>query len=292
MITGLRRSSLYIPGDSVKMLQKSAGLTADMLVLNLEDGVALSKKDDARANVLQALKSIDFGEREVVVRINGLASAIGRQDIAIVVPGLPDGICLPKIEQARDIQDADLAICELEASQGIPKASIKLHAMIESARGVVNAAEIAKASPRMSSLMFGSADYAKDMRCQPGADRSELWFALQMIVTAARAAGIDAIDAPCFDVRNAELLGREAAQARRLGYDGKSAIHPSQLELINTIFDVTPEEIAWAETVLAELDAAESRGKALTTLEGRLIENPHRAAAKHILRRAGQRHGR
>jgi citrate lyase subunit beta/citryl-CoA lyase len=272
------------------MLHKSAGMPADMLVLNLEDGVALSEKDEARANVLQALKSIDFGEREVVVRINGLASAIGRQDMAIVVPCLPDGICLPKIEQAGDIQDADLAIGELEASQGIPKASIKLHAMIESARGVVNAAEIAKASPRMSSLMFGSADYAKDVRCQSGADRSELWFALQMIVTSARAAGIDAIDAPCFDVRNAELLGREAAQARRLGYDGKSAIHPSQLELINTVFDVTPEEIAWAETVLAELDEAESRGKALTTLKGRLIEDPHRAAARHILRRAGQRH--
>jgi len=290
MITGLRRSSLYVPGDSVRMLQKSAGVPADMLVLNLEDGIALSKKDEARANVLQALNSIDFGEREVVVRINGLASAIGRQDMAIVVPCLPDGICLPKIEQAGEIQAADLAIRELEASQEIPKASIKLHAMIESARGVVNAAEIAKASPRMSSLMFGSADYAKDVRCQSGADRSELWFALQMIVTSARAAGIDAIDAPCFDVRNAELLGREAAQARRLGYDGKSAIHPSQLELINTVFDVTPEEIAWAETVLAELDEAESRGKALTTLKGRLIEDPHRAAARHILRRAGQRH--
>ena len=157
---------------------------------------------------------------------------------------------------------------------------------LPSARGVLNAAEIASASPRLSSLIFGAADYTKDMRCQIGEDRSELAFALQMIVTSARAAGIDAIDAPCFDVRNVGLLGREANQARRLGYDGKSAIHPAQLELINTIFAVSPEEILWAETVLAELNEAESRGKALTTLEGRLIDNPHRAAAERILQRS------
>jgi citrate lyase subunit beta/citryl-CoA lyase len=179
-----------------------------------------------------------------------------------------------------------MAILKLEVAHGIAETGIKLHAMIESAAGLVNAAVIAHASQRMSSLMFGSADYTKDLRCQAGEDRSELWFALQMIVISARASGIDAIDAPCFDVRNAELLGREATQARRLGYDGKSAIHPSQLEVINAIFDVTPEEIVWAGNVLAELNGAESRGKALTTLAGRLIENPHRASAERILRRS------
>jgi len=283
--TGLRRSALYVPGDNPKMIEKSLVMPADMLVLNLEDGVALSKKDEARANIVEALKSLDFGRHEVVVRINSLASETGWQDLRAAVSCRTDGICLPKVEEADEIRAADGEILRLEADCGIPEASIKLHAMIESAAGVVNAPAIARASRRMSSLVFGSADYTKDMRCRPGEDRSELWLALQMIVTSARAGGIDAIDAPCFDIRNLELLRREALQARRLGYEGKSAIRPGQLEIINLIFDVTPEEIAWAESVLAELNEAGSKGKALATLEGRLIEEPHRIAAERILRR-------
>ncbi len=286
MITGQRRSSLYVPGDNLRAIEKSVVVPADMLVLNLEDGVALSKKAEARESIVKALKSHDFGRREVVVRINSLSSEIGRTDLRAVIPCRPDGICLPKIEQADEILAAETALLKLEVENGIPGESTRLHAMIESASGVVNAAGIARASRRLSSLMFGSADYVKDMRCQAGEDRSELWLALQMIVTAARSGGIDAIDAPCFEFRNSELLRREAAQARRLGYEGKSAIHPGQLEIINTIFEVTPDEIAWAETVLAELSEAEKRGKALTTLEGRLIEDPHRVAAERILRRS------
>jgi len=157
--------------------------------------------------------------------------------------------------------------------------------MIESAAGVMHSAEIAAASPRMASLIFGSADYASDLQCRPGEDRLELLLALQWIVTAARSARIDAIDAPCFDLRNQDQLIREASQARRIGFTGKSALHPNQLEAINRIFDVTPEEIAWAERTIAELDEAEDRGKALSTLEGRLIDNPHRILANQILSR-------
>lgn len=283
MKNNLRRSALYVPGDSNKMLQRSAGIPADVLLLNLEDGVSSSRKEEARANVAHALKEIDFGFREAVVRINSLDSETGRRDLAEIVPLNPDGICLPKIECAADIEKAESATRELGAK------TVRLHAMIESAAGVIHAAEIAAASPRMASLIFGSADYIADLRCRPGEDRAELLFALQTIVTAARAAGIDAIDAPCFDLRNRELLERESIQARRLGYDGKSVLHPDQLECINRIFDVAPEEIAWAEKVIAELDEAENRGKALTTVQGQLLDNPHRAAAERILRRAAQR---
>jgi citrate lyase subunit beta/citryl-CoA lyase len=165
----------------------------------------------------------------------------------------------------------------------LPEGGIGLHAMIESARGLLRAAEISAASSRMSALIFGSADYSKDLRCQPGEDRAELLLALQMMVVSARAAGINAVDAPCFDIRNWDLLRLESESARRLGFDGKSALHPDQLAIINRVFDVTDEEIAWAEKVLAELDAAENRGKALTTMNGKLIDNPHRAAALRIL---------
>jgi citrate lyase subunit beta/citryl-CoA lyase len=210
---------------------------------------------------------------------------MGIRDLAAVVPSRPDGICLPKINKASEIQAADRAISNIEIQAGLPEGTVKLHVLIESAAGLLQAAEIAAASPRMASLVFGLADYLSDVRCRPGEDRQELLLALQMIVTSARSAGIDAIDAPCFDIRNLELLRRESVQARRYGFDGKSALHPEQCAVINEIFDVTAEEIAWAERVLSGLDEAEDRGRALTTMEGVLIDNPHRAAAERILRR-------
>jgi citrate lyase beta subunit len=285
MKTFLRRSALYVPGDSRKMLQRSAAVPADMLLLNLEDGVSSAQKQAARENIADALRRIDFGGRETVVRINPLNGETGAHDLAVLVPLRPDGICLPKIETAAEIQAADAAIRDLESGHGLPEGGTKLHAMIESAAGVLHSADIAAASPRMASLIFGSADYASDVRCRPREDRLELLLALQWIATAARSAGIDAIDAPCFDLRSQDLLSREANQARRIGFTGKSALHPNQLEAINRIFDVTPEEIAWAEKILAELDAAENRGKDMSTVQGHLNDNPHRILAQQILSR-------
>lgn len=289
MIADARRSLLYVPGDSEKMLQKAAALPSDLLFLNLEDGVASAKKEDARANIVAALNTIDFGVHEIIVRINSLDAEVGLKDLLEVVPMRPDGICLPKVEKAAEIIAAAAAILELERGYGLPEGCIRLHAMIESAAGALRASEIAAASPRMASLIFGSADFSKDMRGQPGEDRVELLLALQLIATSARSAGISAIDAPCFDLKNAGLLRREALQARRIGFDGKSALHPDQLAIINEVFDVTDEEIAWAERTIAALDHAERRGKALTTVDGILIDNPHRAAAECILARKRMR---
>ena len=281
----LRRSVLYVPGDSKKMLQGAAGVDSDVLLLNLEDGVASSQKDAARENIAEALQNTNFGEREIVIRINSLNSLAGRNDLARIVPLHPDGICLPKVEKVADIKSAESAILELEVGSGLNKGSIRLHAMVESAAGLLHLPEIAVASDRMASLIFGLADYVSDIRCRPGEDRMELLLALQMIVTSARLAAIDAIDGPCFDIRNRDLIEKESIHARRLGFDGKSALHPGQLEIINHVFDVSPEEVAWAEKALAELDQAEIRGKALTTVDGKLLDNPHRSAAERILRR-------
>jgi citrate lyase subunit beta/citryl-CoA lyase len=288
---GVRRSCIYVPGDSEKMLKKAAAFPADVLLLNLEDGVADSQKERARENIIDALGSLDFGAREVVVRINSYDTETGRRDLSAVVPLEPAGICLPKVENVAELQRLDEAITELEKGRAIPEGSVKIHGMIESAAGVLNAPAIAAASPRMVALIFGSADYVKDLRCIPDQDRSELSLALQLIVTSARAAGIDAIDAPCFDLGNQEQLRSEATQARRLGYEGKSVLHPAQLDTVNSTFDVTAEEIAWAREVLSELVQAEEQGRALTVMEGHLIDNPHRRAAERILRRA-ERPGR
>jgi citrate lyase beta subunit len=281
----VRRSILYVPGDSVKMLEKAATLPADVLLFNLEDGVASARKEEARENIAGALKSIDYGNRETVVRINPPDTETGRLDLATCLPSRPHGICLPKVEAAGTVTALAAALSEIEKCDGMKEGTIRIHAMIESAAGLLRAHEIASCSPRVSSLIFGSADYIADIGCRPGEDRLELLYALQVIVTSARAAGIEAIDAPCFDLHNKELLQREAVQARRLGFDGKSALHPGQLALINQAFDVSAEEIEWAEKTIAELDAAEGRGKALTTVEGKLLDNPHRAAAERILRR-------
>jgi citrate lyase subunit beta/citryl-CoA lyase len=285
----LRRSTIYVPGDSKKMLQKAATFASDVLVLNLEDGVAVSQKHIARRNVADALKKGIYEKQEIWVRINPLNGELGKSDLAEIIPQKPDGICLPKVEALAEIELADRFMHELEIQCGLAERNIGIHAMIESAKGLVHAAEIAAGVSRMSSLIFGSADFSSDVRCQPGEDRFELLYALQVIVTAARSAGIDAIDAPCFDIHNQDLLERESSGARRLGFDGKSALHPKQLEIINRIFDVTDEEIAWAETTLAELEAAENRGRALTTVKGKLIDNPHRAAALRILNRRDSR---
>lgn len=291
MISGLRRSSLYVPGDSVKMLQKATGTAADLLLLNLEDGVSTAKKDEARTNVAASLKTMTFHPKEVVVRINRLDSETGKRDLEAIVSGKPDGICLPKVESAGEVEAAGRAVLELEHRFGLAEEELKFHAMIESARGLIHAAEIATSSARMASLIFGSADYVTDLRCQPGDDRLELLLALQQIVLAARAAGIDALDSPCFDIRNQELLSREALQARRLGFDGKNALHPGQVPVINEIFEVTAGEVNWAKKVLSELEGAEQRGRALSTLDGQLIDNPHRAAAHRILQRANLSRG-
>jgi citrate lyase beta subunit len=286
MISELRRSALYVPGDSEKMLRKAVSASADLLLLNLEDGVAGAKKDEARENVARALRSLEFGSKEVVVRINSMESEAGRKDLAAMVPCRPDGICLPKVESAAEISAADIAVLELEQGYGVAEGELRFHAMIESARGLLEAPAIAAASPRLATLIFGSADFIQDVRCDPGADRVELLLALEHIVLAARAAGLDAIDAPCFELRDQDRLRREATQARRIGFDGKSALHPAQLEIINQVFEVTSDQIAWAEKVVAELNQAEARGRALSTLDGMLIDNPHRAAADRILRRA------
>ena len=284
MKTNVRRSALYVPGDSEKMLQKSAEADADLLLLNLEDGVAASQKISARGKIADALKTMNFGDREIVVRINPMESETGRADLAAIVPLSPDGICLPKVERTEEIRAADAAIRKIEIANGLPQGDVRLHAMIESAAGVLRAGEIASASPRMASLIFGSADFVADVNCRPGEDRAELSLTLQMIVLGARSAGIDAIDTPCFDIPNLDLLAREATQARRMGFTGKSALHPKQLAIINMAFNVTPEEIAWAERIIAELNEADRRGKALSMIDGNMIDNPHRATAERILR--------
>lgn len=279
----LHRSLLYVPGDREAMLAKAAGRGADGLILNLEDAVAAANKDAARSLVARALATLDFAGAEVIVRINPLATEAGQRDLAAVVPAGPDAILLPKVSSAEAVCAAAAALAQLEAEAGLPTGRTKLMCMIESAAGVIAAAEIAACDPRVAALIFGANDLAEDLGCAPAPGQGILLHAACQVVLAARAAGVDAIDTPHMAIGDAEGLARSAALARDLGFAGKSAIHPGQVAAINAAFAPTPEQVRWAERVLALVPDGNEAALGAALLDGQLIEAPHVARAKRIL---------
>ncbi len=281
--TTLRRSLLYVPGDKETMLAKAPGRGADGLILNLEDAVAPANKDSARAAVVHALTTLDFTGVEVIVRINSPATEVGQRDLAAIVPAGPDAILLPKVNSAGEARAVAAAVARLEAEAGLPAGRIKLMCMIESAAGVVAAAEVAACDPRVSALIFGANDLAEDLNCAPTPGQGILLHAACQVVLAARAAGADAIDTPHMNIQDLQGLARSAALARDLGFTGKSAIHPNQVAIINAAFSPTPEQVTWAERVLALVPGGDESALGAALLDGQLIEAPHVARAKRIL---------
>lgn len=279
----LRRSLLYVPGDREAMLAKAAGRGADGLILNLEDAVAAANKDAARGLVAHALAALDFAGAEVIVRINLPATEAGQRDLAAIVPAGPDAILLPKVSSAGEVRAVAATLARLEAEAGLPAGRTKLMCMIESAAGVVAAAEIAACDPRVAALIFGANDLAEDLGCAPAPGQGILLHAACQVVLAARAAGVDAIDTPHMAISDAEGLARSAALARDLGFAGKSAIHPSQVAAINAAFAPSPEQVRWAERVLALVPDGDEAALGAALLDGQLIEAPHLARAKRIL---------
>ncbi len=279
----LRRSLLYIPASSRKMLEKAPSLPADGFILDLEDGVALSQKATARDELVRALREIDFGGRERVVRINGLASAWWRDDLAAVVEGRADTLLLPKASSADEVREVEAALARGEARAGVAARTIGLALMIENPAGVADARAIAAASPRVNCLIFGSADYTKETRGRGTPDRIELLYPLNQILLAARLAGADALDAPCFTIRDEALLRHECGAVRALGFDGKTVIHPSQIGPVNAAFAPDEAELAEAHKVIAAYEVAEREGRGVIDLDGRLIEALHVTVARRTL---------
>ncbi len=278
----LRRSLLYVPGDREAMLAKAAGRGADGLVLNLEDAVAPANKDAARQAVAHALAALDFAGAEVIVRVNLLATETGQRDLRAITPAGPDAILLPKVGAVEEVRAAAAALAQIEGVAGLPVGCTKLMCMIESAAGVVAAAEIAACDPRVAALVFGANDLAEDLGCAPAPGEGILLHAACQVVLAARAARIDAVDTPHMDIRDAEGLARSAALAHDLGFAGKSAIHPAQVAAINAAFSPTAAQVAWAERVLALIPGGDENALGAALLDGQLIEAPHLARAKRI----------
>jgi citrate lyase subunit beta/citryl-CoA lyase len=279
----LRRSLLYVPGDKETMLAKAAGRGADGVILNLEDAVAPADKAVARQAVVHALQTLDFGRTEAIVRINPPDTDTGYRDLLAVAPLAPDAILLPKVGSAEEVCFVAWTLERLEALHGLPAGRIRLMCMIESAAGVLNAAETAACHPRVSALVLGAADLSTELGCTVTEDGRSLLAAASRVILAARAAAVDAIDTPYMKLDDAAGLARSSRQARELGFDGKSAIHPAQIAAINTAFSPTAEQVAWARRVLALAPGGDANRLGAAVLDGQLIETPHLRRAERIL---------
>lgn len=269
----LRRTMMFVPGANAAMLRDAPLYGADSIMFDLEDAVSLKEKDSARVLVHFALKTFDFSQVETVVRINSLDTD-GAADVEAMVLAGADVIRLPKTETAQDIVDVDEVITNVEAANGIPVGTTKMMAAIESAEGVLNAREIAKASTRLIGIALGAEDYVTNMKTKRYPDGQELFFARSMILHAARAAGIAAIDTVYSDVDNAEGFKNEVSLIKQLGFDGKSVINPRQIPLVNAIYTPTEAELQNAKEVIWGIREAEAKGSGVISVNGKMVDKP------------------
>ena len=269
----LRRTMMFVPGANAAMLRDAPLYGADSIMFDLEDAVSLKEKDSARTLVHFALKTFDYSNVETVVRINSLEAG-GAQDVEAMVLAGVEVIRLPKTETAQDILDVDAVITSVEKDNQIPVGTTKMMAAIESAEGVLNAREIAKASERLIGIALGAEDYVTNMKTKRYPDGQELSFARNMILHAARAAGIAAIDTVYSDVDNVEGFQNEVQQIKQLGFDGKSVINPRQIPLVNAIYTPTDKEIQNAKEVIWGIREAEAKGSGVISVNGKMVDKP------------------
>lgn len=271
-----RRSVLYMPGSNARALEKAATLPADALILDLEDAVAPEAKTLAREQVCAAVAARRFGKREVIIRINGLDTEWGHDDMEAASKAAPDAILVPKVNDLVDVEHAD-------QHMGDAPASCALWLMIETPHAIFNANEIAGAGGRLACLVMGTNDLVKELRAQHTPGREALLTSLNLAVLAARAHGLVVIDGVFNEI--AETAGFDAVckQGRALGFDGKTLIHPSQIEGCNRIFSPDPQEVARARSILEAFEKPENKGKGAIALDGRMVELLHAEIARQTV---------
>jgi (3S)-malyl-CoA thioesterase len=276
MVAAMRpfRSVLYIPGSNARALDKARGLPVDAIIFDLEDAVSVEEKVNARALLAEALGQGGYGARARIVRINALDTEWGAADAAALQGVGVDGVLLPKVGSAADL-DALAAL--------IPEGD--LWAMIESPAGILNAAEIA-AHPRLKGMVLGTNDLAKDLNCRFRADRMPLMTSLQISLLAARQHGVICVDGVYNAFKDDDGLRAECEQGRDLGFDGKTLIHPAQVAIANEVFAPSPDEVSLAQRQIEAFQAAEAEGKGVAVVDGRIVENLHVATARITLAKA------
>lgn len=282
----VRRAILYTPGDDMYKLTKAAGLDVDSLILDLEDGVALNRKAEARKTVAEALRTLDFGRTERLVRLNPAASGWQEDELRETVDARPDGYVLPKVESPEEIRAISAALAAAENAHGWPQGSIRLLAMIETAKGIVQLREIAGADPRLEALIFGAEDLAGDLGVTRTAEGWEVFYARSALVVTAAAFGLQAIDMIFTHLTDLEGLAREARQAAQLGFTGKSVIHPRQIEPVQAAFTPSMEAIERARRLIDAFNDFQASGTGVFAWEGKMVDAPMIRAARQTLAKA------
>jgi citrate lyase subunit beta / citryl-CoA lyase len=287
----LRRTFLYVPGVEERKIAKAQTLGADAVILDLEDSVAAERKGEARERVRTFLSGQPNPAVEWLVRVNALSSPHFEADLACGVAARPDGLVVPKVERPEALREVDARLTEAERGAGQSVGSLKVFAMIESARAVLDAHAIAVATPRLQGLILGHVDLLRDLGLAPGpAGEGTVHHARCHLVLAARAAGTDAVDAIHLNIQDHGALRAEAVQAAGMGFVGKQVIHPGQIPVVHGAFSPSAERVQRAERVLEAWRKAQAEGKGVVALDGELLEPPVVAMETRILERARQAH--
>ncbi len=273
-----RRSILYMPGSNPRALEKGRSLPADGLILDLEDAVAPDAKETAREQILAALKEGGYGKREIAVRVNGLDSPWGKDDVKAMATSGADAILLPKVETAAMIHELE----KLMDEAGAPK-SMGIQCMMETPLGMLNAKEVAGASPRITCLVMGTSDLVKDLQAAHTPARLPVLTSLGLCILAARACGVAITDGVHLDLSDDEGFAAHCLQGKELGFDGKTLIHPKTIAKANEVFAPSGEEIAWSHKIIAAHAEATAEGKGVVVVEGKLVENLHVEAANRLV---------
>lgn len=275
------RSILFTPGNNMRMIQKIPNLMSDAVILDMEDSIPIADKDTARVFIRDSLESAGSGSAEVYVRVNGLITGLIAEDCDFVVQKGLAGIVLPKIESKKDVLKAEKIIAEKELERGLD--SMPLIATIETAKGVMNAQEIASASKRVIAMGFGAVDYTRDLGTTISKEGTELFVPRSLVAMAARAAGIQSLDTVFIDLADEQGLIKDAQTARQLGFKGKFLIHPSQIDPVNRVFSPSLRDVEYAGRIVSAFREAETKGQGATSLEGRMIDIPVYQQARDLL---------
>jgi citrate lyase beta subunit len=292
----LRRALLFMPADDAKKVSKGAGSGADAVIMDLEDGVALNAKVAARAAAAEALRTLDFGRSERLIRLNACDTPQWRDDLLATVAARPDGYVLPKVQSATEVAQVDALLTQQEQAHGWPMGGIALIAIIETALGVANVREIAaqrQHSPRLAALAFGAEDLAGSMGARRTLDGWETYYGRAAVVVHAKAFGLQALDTPFLALADADLprLTDDTHTALTMGYDGKLAIHPKHIAPICAVFTPTADEVTAARRIVEAHEAHQAGGAGVFALDGRMVDMPIVRAAERVLARARVAHG-
>jgi len=278
-----RRSVLYMPGSNPRALEKARTLAADGLILDLEDAVAPEAKEDARRLVSEALAAGGYGRREVLVRVNGLATPWGHADVAAAAATAADGILIPKVESADAVRQVEAVMTAAGA-----RPDMAIWCMMETPLGVLKAAEIAQASARLGGFVMGTSDLAKDLNCLHTPLRLPLLTSLSLCQLAARAYGLAILDGVHLDLGDDEGFEAACRQGLELGFDGKTLIHPKTIDVANRTFAPSEKQVAWSRRIIVAFAEAAAAGKGVVLVDGQLVENLHVANAKRVVALAEQ----